>query len=175
MCDVLSGERGNLYDMVQLCTLDDQLIHESQGESVVKFEVVQDSNGDEFEVRRRRRIHEITLKYGDEWMGRIFHAHFVSNPTGHHSAIRNNLETSTLTAEIVRQIRQKTSGTAPAIQEVTLPAHNVIKHGGDSRVRLGKNDSVSHVLTLIKGVEAADANSTRNLREISQDAGAGSD
>ena len=54
-----------------------------------------------------------------------------------------------------------------------LPAHDVIERLGNGQERMGKNHSVGHGLLLVKGAEAADANPTRGLWEISQGAGLG--
>ena len=103
----------------------------------------------------------------------MFQRLFVGNPTGHGSAVRNNLVASTFAAEVVRHIHQKSAGDAPKVNDETLPAHDVIKHRGDGRQRVRKDNSVGHGLILVKEVEAADTNSTCYLWEISEGAGSG--
>ena len=93
----------------------------------------------------------------------------------HRSAIGSTLEAGTWAAERVRHIHTpkdlrngtRSPGGHPAC------AHDVLQHRGGRRVRPGKNASVRRVPTPIQGVEAAEAHSTRHVRELRRGAGSG--
>ena len=59
---VLRRERDGLYDTRRPRALGDRLVHERQDQAAVELPVISDDERGEFEVRRRRRMHDIALK-----------------------------------------------------------------------------------------------------------------
>ena len=90
----------------------------------------------------------------------MWQTHFAGNATGHGSTVRNNLIAMAFAAEVVRQVHQKTARTASEVSDDALPAHKVINCRSK---KVEKNDSVGRGWLPVEGVEAANANSTRDL------------